>query len=199
MTPHDSPIALLCRALDQTGAILVRVRPEQATLPTPPTPPTPCRSWDVRALVDHVVDELHQFALVTGGGTREQLDSDIIGDDWVGTYRAAADALLAAWRHPDALDRTQRLPVGEGPATWAAGQQITELAVHTWDIARATGQSTDLDPDLRRLALAWETDDLKPQLRGDEAVGHQIGPVVPMPDDAPLYDRVAAFGGRDPT
>jgi hypothetical protein len=38
---------------------------------------------------------------------------------------------------------------------------------------------------------------LKPQFRGDEESGRAFGPKVPVPDDAPLYDRLAAFFGRD--
>ncbi|MGI8328466.1 TIGR03086 family metal-binding protein [Actinomadura scrupuli] len=192
MSRSETPIDLLARALDQAGTVIARVRPEQAALPTP------CRSWDVRALVDHVVDEVHQFAVVTGGGKREHLGLDVLGDDWAGAYRAEADALLTAWRQPGALDRTQRLPFGEVPAAWTVGQQITELVIHAWDIAKATGQPTDLDPELGRLALQWGLDNLKPEFRGDEASGNHIAPQVTVPDDAPLYDRLAAFGGRDP-
>lgn len=192
MTTSDNTIALMSRALDQTGAVIAAVRPEQATLPTP------CRSWNVRALINHVVDEVHQFALVTGGGQRQTPASHAIGEDWAGAYHAAAGQLLAAWRQPGALDRTHRLPFGEIPATWAVGQQITELAIHAWDIAKATGQSTDLDPELGQLALDWARDNIQPEFRGDETSGYHIGVEVPVRHDAPLYDRIAAFGGRDP-
>jgi len=190
--PTDNPIVLLSRALEQTGGVIAGVRPEQATLPTP------CRSWEVRTLVNHVVDEVQRFTEVTSSGQRGRSDGDVIGEDWVGAYRAAAGSLLAAWRQPGALDRTHRLPGGEIPASWAVGQQITELVIHAWDIATATGQSTDLDPELGRLALDWGKENLRPEFRGDEATGHHIGPEVPVRDDAPLYDRIAAFGGRDP-
>ncbi|MGI8334758.1 TIGR03086 family metal-binding protein [Actinomadura scrupuli] len=190
-TPQDL-MALLSRALDQTGTAIVGVRPEQATSPTP------CRSWDVRALVNHVVDEVHQFAVVTGGGERNPLGIDVIGDDWGGAYCTAAAELLAVWRRPGALDRAQRLSFGEVPAPWAVRRQITELGIHAWDISKATGQPTDLDPEVGEVALQWLEDNLKPQMRGDEADGHQIGPELPVPDGAPLYDRIAAFAGRDP-
>jgi len=192
MITSDNPIALLSRALDQTGDIVARVRPGQAALPTP------CRSWDVRALVNHLVDEVDQFAKVTGGGERKHLGIDVIGDDWAGAYRAAADSLLTAWRRPGALDRTQKLPFGEVPAAWTVGQQITELVIHAWDIAKATGQPTDLDPELGQLALDWVNDNIKPEFRRDEATGGHIGPEVSVPAGAPLYDRIAAVGGRDP-
>ncbi|MFC0864295.1 TIGR03086 family metal-binding protein [Sphaerimonospora cavernae] len=192
MGEYVDPLGMLVRALDQAGTVIAKVQPEQAALPTP------CRSWDVRALVNHVVDEVHQFAVVTAGGKRNHLGVDVIGDDWTGAYRAAADELITAWRQPGALERPQRLPFGEIPATWAVGQHVTELVIHAWDIAKATGQPTDLDPELGRAALRWGQDNLQPEFRGDEADGHHIGPAVRVPDDAPLYDRVAAFGGRDP-
>jgi uncharacterized protein (TIGR03086 family) len=192
MSASGHRLSLLSRALDQTGAVIARIRPEQAALPTP------CRSWDVRALVNHVVDEVGQFARVTGGGPRDHRGTDLVGDDWGGAYRAAAEALLTAWRQPGARDRPHRLSIGEFPASWAIDQHITELVIHAWDIAKATGQPTDLDPELGQVALAWGTENLKPEFRGDEAAGYHIGPQVRVPDDAPLYDRLAALGGRDP-
>ena len=193
MTTPAENLALLSRALDQAGAAIARIRPEQAALPTP------CRSWDVRALVNHVVDEVQRFAEMTATGKRGASDGDVVGADWTGAYRGAADGLRAAWRQPGALDRVHRLPGGEITAGWAIGQQITELTLHAWDIAKATGQSTELDPELGRLALAWAMENLQPAFRGDEAAGYHIGPEVPVTDDAPLYDRVAALGGRDPS
>ena len=104
-----------------------------------------------------------------------------------------------AWQREGALDGTVRLPFGEVPATWLVNQQIADLAVHGWDIARATGQSTDLDPELGQVALAWARENLQPQFRGAEGSGRAFGPEVPVPDSAPLYDRLAAFFGRDPS
>ena len=120
----DDPLATLTRALDQTGALIAGVRPDQADLPTP------CRSWDVRALVNHIVDETTQFALLTAGGTRKQLAEDLIGDDWAAAYREAADALLDAWRQPGVVDRPQQAPWGEVSAAFVRGQQLTELTTH---------------------------------------------------------------------
>jgi uncharacterized protein (TIGR03086 family) len=92
-----------------------------------------------------------------------------------------------------------RLPFGEFPATWRVGQQIADLAVHGWDIAKATGQPTDLDPEVGRLALDWGRENLKPEFRGDEASGRSFGAEVAVADVAPLYDRLAGWFGRDPS
>jgi uncharacterized protein (TIGR03086 family) len=190
--PDGDPVDQLTRAVDQAGAIISRVRPDQAALPTP------CRSWDVRALVNHLVHDVQQFTAMASGGTYQKDDTDVIGEDWVGAYATAADALLKAWRREGALDRTVQLPFGEMPATWSVGQQIADLVVHGWDLAKATGQSTELDPELGQLALDWGRENLRPEFRGDEASGRVFGPEVSVPNDAALYERLAAFWGRDP-
>jgi uncharacterized protein (TIGR03086 family) len=188
MAADPEPIQRLSRALQQTEEIIARTRPEQADLPTP------CASWDVRALVNHVVHDVQQFTGMASGAKYQKSDTDVIGDDWTGSYREAGAALLEAWRRDGALDRKIQLPFGEVPATWSVGQQVADLVVHGWDVAKATGQPTDLDPDLGQFSLDWGRQNLKPEFRGDS-----FGPEVSVSDDAPLYERLAAFWGRDPS
>jgi uncharacterized protein (TIGR03086 family) len=188
----SDPIDQLSRATDQTGAIISRIRPDQATLPTP------CSSLDVRALVDHVVRDIQQFTVRASRGDGQSPDPGIKGDDWSAAYREAADSLLGAWRREGALDGTVKLPFGEYPPTWFVGQQITDLVVHGWDIAKATGQPTELGPELGQLALDWGRQNLRPEFRGDEASGQDFGAEVPVPENAPVHDRLAGFFGRDP-
>jgi uncharacterized protein (TIGR03086 family) len=190
MTGTADPLARLARALDQTGAIIARVRPEQASLPTP------CRAWDVHALVNHVVQDVRMFTTTVGGSEWDRSEADVIGDDWTAAYTEAANALLAAWRREGALEEMVRLPLGEVSAAWRLDQQIADLVVHAWDIARATGQPTDLDPELGQASLAWARQNLRPEFRGDEGRA-AFGPEVPVPADAPLHDRLAAFFGRN--
>ncbi len=191
MTAAGATLAQLERALDQTGALIARVRPEQASLPTP------CRAWDVRGLVNHVVHDVQGFGGMVGGAAWQQRDDDVIGADWAGAYNAAAAALLDAWRRRD-LDEPLQRPSGSLPASWALGQQVSDLAVHAWDIAKATGQPTALDPELGQVSLEWARENLHPRFRGEEGSGQAFGLEVPVPNDAPLYDRLAAFFGRDP-
>jgi uncharacterized protein (TIGR03086 family) len=71
--------------------------------------------------------------------------------------------------------------------------QIGEFAVHSWDLARAIGATAQLDPEAAERGLAFMSANLKPELRGDA-----FGAEVDVPADAPPYDRLAAFAGRDP-
>jgi len=192
LTTSTDPVSLLSRALDQAGALVAGTRADQADLPTP------CHSWDVAELVTHLVHGLRQFTVRASGASPDWTAprADVEGDP-AEAFRAGADGLVAAWRAAGDLDGTVELPgMGEVPARFPVDQQIAELAVHAWDLAVATGQSTDLDPEVAQTALAWARGTLQPGFRGSEEEGKAFGPEVTVPEDAPVYDRLAAFFGR---
>jgi len=193
MTTADELVDALARALDQTGTVIAATGLDQGGLPTP------CRSWDVRTLVNHIVYDARMFADTSQGLPRPPADEDLIGDDWNAAYDAASGELIELWRRPGATEGTISLPQGEIPRIWRVGQQLGNFAVHAWDVATATGQSTELDPEVGEIALAWGRENLKPEFRGEQGSGKVFGPEVPVPDDAPLYDRLAGFFGRDPS
>jgi uncharacterized protein (TIGR03086 family) len=184
--PASLSIDLLERADGQLRQILSGVRPEQGRLATP------CSEFDLRGLVNHIVYDVQSFTAMLSGGQRGSPGVDLLGDDWLGAYSSSVDALLSVWRNRG-TDGTLTTRMGELPATWAVGQQASDLIVHAWDVARATGQSTELDPELAAAALEWGRENLKPQLRGQA-----FGPEVEVPDNAPVYDRLAGFFGRTP-
>jgi uncharacterized protein (TIGR03086 family) len=187
MSSQDDVLDHLSRALDQTEAIVSRIRPDQTALPTP------CSPWDVKALVDHVVRDIQRFTVRASRGAWESHEEGVTGEDWTGSYREAARSLLEAWRREGALDGSVALPFGEVQARWLVGQAIADVVVHGWDLAKATGQPTDLDPELGRFALEWGQTYLKPEFRGDA-----FGAEVPVSGDAPVIDRLVGFFGRDP-
>jgi uncharacterized protein (TIGR03086 family) len=187
----DDTIALLERALDQTGSIIASTGPHQAAWPTP------CADWDVAALVRHIVgQDLPNFAVAARGETADWAEpAGELGDDWSSAFEQGAQHLLAVWRAAD-LDRPVPMPGGaEAPLRSRVDHQITELAVHGWDLARATEQSVELDPALAERALGWSRQMLRPEFRGqDKAFGAEVA----VPDDAAPYERLAGWFGRDP-
>lgn len=195
MATATEPLALLSLALDQVGEVLARVRVEQEDLPTP------CRSWTVARLGDHLVHDLHQFTLSATGGTPDwSAPVPPVAGDRAAVFRKGAADLLDAWRAAGDLSGTITLPgMGEVPARFPVDQQIAEFAMHAWDLATATGQSTDLDARVGQLSLDWVRRTLQPQFRAKEIDGGAFGPEVPIADDAPLYDRLAALAGRHPS
>jgi uncharacterized protein (TIGR03086 family) len=188
MTGSGPSLALLERSIDQLGATIRRARPDQTSAPTP------CEGFDLRALVNHILYDLRQFEAMLTGADPGPPGADLLGgQDWSTAYRAATDSLLATWRRRG-VDGTITNRLGEFPATWAVGQHMTNLTVHAWDVARATGQSTDLDAELAEQSLAWGRANLKPEFRRPGT----FGPEVPVPDAAPISDRLVGWFGRDP-
>ena len=185
MADQAEPLRLLARALDQAADLIKGIKPEQADLRTP------CRSWTVHHLVAHLVADLGNFAArVRGEKPDWGRQTTEIGDDWAGAFATARRGLDDAWARPETGGAENP------PAT--VDQQLAELGVHAWDLARATGQSEDLDPDVADHGLRWARQNLAPQFRGSEEDGKAFGEEVPVAADAPVYERLAGWFGRDP-
>jgi uncharacterized protein (TIGR03086 family) len=191
VTSGIGTVALVERALDQTAAIIEAIPAGQAGLATP------CPDWDVRALVRHIIGHsLPNFLISARGGTPDwQAPAAEIGEDWAAAFRDGARELRAVWRAAD-LDQLAAMPGGrQAPLRSRADHQITELAVHDWDLVKATGQPDKLDPALAGHALGWSRQMLQPEFRGP---GKAFGREVPVRPDAPAYERLAGWFGRDP-
>jgi uncharacterized protein (TIGR03086 family) len=190
----SEPVDLLARALDQAGGVVAAVGEDQVGLPTP------CSSWDVAALRRHLVHDLSQFTVAARGERPDWTQpAPDAGPDWAGAFRVGAGELLEEWRKAD-LSGTVELPgVGEVPARFQVDQAIAEIAVHTWDLATATGQPTGddaLDPEVAETALTLMRGALRPEFRGTEAEGKAFASEKHAPADASAYTRLAAFAGR---
>ena len=191
MTYGADTLTLLERALEQTAAIIAAIPDGQAGLATP------CPDWDVGTLVRHLAgQDLRNFLVVARGDTADwQAPADKLGEDWAAAFRERAAQLMAVWRAADLEEQVVLPGGGRAALSSRVDQQIAELAVHGWDLVVATGQQADLDPALAEHALAWSHQTLRPEFRGpDRAVGFE----VPVPPDAPAYQRLAGWFGRDP-
>lgn len=190
MVDTPDPRPLYARALDQTGSIVAAVRPGQLASPTP------CTEFDVRALLSHMVGGLKRVAHVGEGGNA--LDvlpvADGVPDDgWPDAFRQGGQRARAAWADDARLDAIVSVPWGQVPGRAALAGYVQEAVMHGWDLATATGQRTELDPELAEFALAFAHRALPPERRGGEV---PFGPVVPAPDGAGPYARMAAWLGR---
>ncbi|QIM21532.1 maleylpyruvate isomerase family mycothiol-dependent enzyme [Phycicoccus sp. HDW14] len=145
--------------------------------------PTPCRDWTVDDLVDHVVNGVQNFARGVRG---EEVDwstpTPHVEGDRATALRAAGDDLLAAWADAPA-------DADGPPPEW----QCSELAVHTWDLARGLGRDTgDLDPAVAERGATFMEQGLT-----DDNRGEAFGPAREAPAGADAYTRLAAFAGRE--
>ncbi len=79
------------------------------------------------------------------------------------------------------------------PARWRGSVALTEVVVHGWDLARATGQPYDIDAATADAMLPHVA-----QFAAEEPVEGLFGRAVPVADDAPVLDRIVGMTGRDP-
>ena len=148
--------------------------------------PTPCEDWDVRTLLDHMIDSQHYF-LATARGEEASLPRpsppSLIGDDPVGVYEQTRQATLAAFREPGVVDKT-------GPML---GIAFVDQLIHGSDLARATGQDATMPDDLAQAAFAMVDGRLTPENRGTG-----FKPALDAPEAASAHDKLLAYTGRQP-
>ncbi|HEX3965456.1 MAG TPA: hypothetical protein VHZ03_53905 [Trebonia sp.] len=70
--------------------------------------------------------------------------------DFVAAYEESIRIAITAFAAEGALDKIVRLPFGEFSGAAARDMAAMEQLTHGWDLARAIGQSADLDPELAR-------------------------------------------------
>jgi len=160
--------------------------------------PTPDTEWDVRALVNHVLNEnLWAPPLLAGMTLAEvgdRFDGDQLGDDPVATWEAAAAASVASIGEAGALERTVHVSFGDISGREYVSQLTCDHLIHGWDLARAIGADETLDPELVDFVYEF----LAPQVDGWRSAG-VFGPKVDVPAGADRQSVLLALTGRDPT
>ena len=191
-----NPLELYRRAIIRAKDVVAQVKQEQLDSPTP------CAEWNVRTVINHLIGGIEQTtagllgnALKFEPGTAESSYlSETIAIKLSQAYERESDAVLAAAGQPGALERVVPTRFGEMPmAQFLMGIALDQL-VHTWDLARATGQDATLDPGLVDMAFPV----LQPGFAEMGRQGGLIGPEVPVPDGASLQDRMIGYMGRQP-
>jgi uncharacterized protein (TIGR03086 family) len=173
--------------VQQFAELIARVRDEQWVAATP------CSEWKVRDLVNHVVRGNRLFASALRGEPPPPAEpADVLGDDPVAAYRAASAEMLDALRQPGVMERVVTIPFGSVPAAVGLHLRITELLVHGWDLARATGQPTRFPEELAEQELQFSRGAISQIPPGRTP----FGPSQPVAEDAPAIDRLAALLGR---
>ena len=155
--------------------------------------PSPVAGWAARDVVRHLTEWFPPF-LSAGAGI--QLPSGpAVDEDPVSAWRVHCEAVQALLDDPATGDRVLVNPhIGELPLDRAVDQFYTaDVFMHTWDLARATGQDEQLDEQTCADLLAGMAP-IEELLRSSG----QYGPAVPVPADADVQTRLLGFIGRDP-
>ncbi len=178
-------IALQSLAAEEFGRRIVAVTDWDA--------PTPDSEWTTRDLVTHVIDEQRWIPKLLTGCDYAQAEADLepIGRDLPGEWAKFAAAASDAWRNAPA-DTPVHLSTDVVRADQYLTEQTSDITIHTWDLARATGTDETLPDELVR--AVWEY--FEPQIEDLAATGLYAAPVE-VDADAPLLVRLLAVTGRD--
>lgn len=183
----------LARAFAMTRGILANVTPHDYGRPSP------CASWDVRAVANHIAEGANWFALCVNAGAAPDPDPthgvDYAAGDLMAAYDQGVEATLAAFGAPGAQEKLIKLPFGELPGAMFMGIATNDVFTHGWDLAKATGQPTDLDPEIAAQLMPIVQGFVGDGLRGPDGVA-PFGPAVEAPPSASAADTLAAFLGR---
>lgn len=155
--------------------------------------PAPVDGWTARDVVGHLVEWFP--ALLATGSDYSWPSGPTVTDDPVAAWAAQAAGVQALLDDPNAAATPfvhQHIP--EMPLADMVDRFYTaDVFMHSWDLARATGQHEHLDPGLAQQLLSG-MQEMEELLRSSG----QYGPAHPVSDAAPLQDRFVAFIGRDP-
>jgi uncharacterized protein (TIGR03086 family) len=155
--------------------------------------PAPVAGWTARDVVRHLVEWLPSF--LAAGASVELPHGPSADDDPVAAWQAHCDGVQALLDDPGTPQRILvNRHLGEVPLDQAIDRFYTsDVFMHTWDLARATGQDDRLDTDFCEVLLA-EMEPIEDVLRSSG----QYGPRVPTPDNADAQTRLIGYIGRDP-
>ena len=179
----------LTPATTATAALVASLCDEELSLATP------CDDLDVAGVVAHLDLAGQGFTAIARRTTADAPAGPFgsgRGPSWRDDLAVVLATLAEAWGDPAAWEGSTDTGVDLPNATWGRAA-LTEVVVHGWDVARATGRPLDIPEPTLRATLDHVTVFVPaapvPELWGEPTT---------LPDSAPLIDRVAAATGRGP-
>lgn len=187
------PILDLGPAASAMAKLIEGVRDDQLRAPTP------CPAYSLGDLVDHVGGLAIAFTMAANkrlgvADGRPMPSAAKLPADWRTRIPRDLEALTEAWRDPQAWTGMTRVGGVDLPGDVAGVVGLNELVIHGWDVATASGQPFDCEPDLLQAVHEFLAASADPKVRENTPFGQ----VVPVAADAPLLDRVVGLSGRDP-
>jgi uncharacterized protein (TIGR03086 family) len=159
--------------------------------------PVPCAGWVARDVVRHLVEWLPGPGFLLGAFDVATGPIPSVDHDPAAAWRVVRDAIQQALEDPAVAGRVADCgPPGTMSLEAAVDMTcIPDVLIHTWDLARATGQDDTLDADeVHHLWVGLES--MPPEVEaGMRASGH-YGPRTPVDPGADEQTRLIAFTGR---
>ncbi len=169
------------------GSVVAGVRPDQWD------DPSPVEGWTARDVVRHLVEWFPSF--LAAGADVHLSAGPSVDDDPVGAWRHLQSEVQALLDDPASRERVlSNRHIGDVALPTAISRFFTaDVFMHTWDLARATGQDDTLDP-ARCAEMLAEMEPIEDVMRSSG----QYGARVDVPADADAQTRLIGFIGRDP-
>ena len=187
----DDPRPMVAVALDQVDDLVAGLRPDALERSTP------CSGFDLRALLGHLLAVLAWLTRIGSEGSAQGLAparaAQVDDAAWPVAWAAARGEYERVWADSAVLDRVLSSPWATLPGRLVLPQLVPEVVMHSWDLAAALGRADGLEEDLARFSLSVVRRSVPERSRPP---GGPFGPVVPVPPDAPAYDRLAGWLGR---
>jgi uncharacterized protein (TIGR03086 family) len=148
---------------------------------------TPCDQWDVRTLLNHMLDTQNYFV---GAARGEDVSPpapnppELLGDDPRADFERGRSDMLTTYGAPGVIEKT-------GPSL---GIAFSDQLLHGWDLAQATGQDATMPEGLPDAAFEM----IHGRFTDDQRKG-VFKPEIDVPVDAPAQDKLLAYTGRKPS
>ncbi len=146
----------------------------------------------------HLVAIIRRITAVAEGLDPFSVPQEIDGlepDGFVSAWEHGLEEQRQVWADDSVLKRPLVLPFATLPGSVALAIYISEVLVHTWDLATAIGVDVDWDDELALGALATMRFGLPAESRGDDV---PFGPVVDVASTALSIDQLVGWLGRQP-
>ena len=182
------PTQLYEQAVLNTRKIFAGVKPDQLANPTP------CEKWNVRALMEHITGGIAMtaYSFDVSHLTNAEHQATKAGIS-LAQYDAAMNRALGGISKPGAMDKMVRTPMGEMPGGNFLMVLFMDNLTHGWDLAKATGQDTDLPSHL--VDACYEN--FAPGF-ADLSKSGAFAPPLPVPPTADKQAKLLAGLGRKP-
>jgi uncharacterized protein (TIGR03086 family) len=147
---------------------------------------TPCDEWDVRTLLDHMLETQRYFVSSARGedaSPPSPTPPKLVSKDPAADFESARQNVLREFADPKVVEKT-------GPAL---GIAFSDMLLHGWDVARATKQDTRMPDGLAEAAYQM----IHGRFTDEERKG-VFKPEVQVGEDASPQEKLLAYTGRTP-
>jgi uncharacterized protein (TIGR03086 family) len=147
--------------------------------------PTPCDEWDVRTLMNHMLETQRYFVAAARGedASISPQPPELVSSDPSADFAQARNETIATFSEPGVLEKT-------GPSL---GIAFSDMLLHGWDLAVASGQDTTMPDGLAEAAYQM----IHGRFTEEQRKG-VFKAEIALPESASIQEQLLAYTGRDP-